>query len=237
MNIHDFDRRLLTFLLFGIIDDQTTFDTNTGSHPGLQLAKPYVLEDSEPEIDVVMMDNVETRVNGLVGIDQQSQVPILQMSNITTSRVSADTPEDVMELDQQVNEEDVNGDDVYTDFDMDAPTDEDGRGEDIVISTESGKEMEKIPATEEKQPESEKVRILDARHLRASIPRDSPEPLLQEVVAPDILGKNVVVEGANLSTSVPEQGKCIEKLVDPAKVCKKTTLPTHPFYFYYTPLL
>lgn len=237
MNIHDFDRRLLTFLLFGIIDDQMTFDTNTALLPGLQLAKSYVLEDSEPGVDVVMMDNVETRVNGLVGIDQQFQVPILEKSDITTSQVSADTSEDAMELDQQVNEEDVNGDDMYTDFDMDAPTDEDGRGEDIVISTESGKETEKIPAGKEKQPESGKVRILDARHLQAPIPKDSPEPLLQEVVAPDILGKNAVVGEANVSASVPEQGKCIEKLVDPAKVCKKTTLPTHPFYFHYTPLL
>lgn len=193
-----------------------------------------VLEDSESETDVVMTDNVETRINGLVGINQQSQVPTLERFEITTSQVPTDSLKDAMELDQQVNEEEVNGDDMYTDFDMDAPTDEEGQEEDIMISTEYGNETEEIPAKEAKQPESGKVRILDARHLRAPIPMNSLEPLLQEEATLDILEKNAVMEEANVSASVPEQGKYIEKLVDPAKVCKKTTLPAHPCYFYTT---
>lgn len=223
---------------FTITVEQTTFDSNTTSFPGLQLAKPDVLEDLELEIDVVMTDNVETKINGLVGTDQQPQAPILERTEITASQVLTDTLEDAMELDQQMDEEGkVNEDDVYTDFDMDTPIDEEGNHkEDIVISIGSRNEMEEIPIEEEKQPESGKARILNARRLRTPIPMTSLEPL-QGVVAPKLLERNAVVEGANIPTSVPEQGKHIEKLVDPAKVCKKTTLPAHPFYFYYTPLL
>lgn len=173
-----------------------------------------------------MTDNVGTKVNGLVDIDQQSQAPILERTEIITSQVPADTLEDAMEVDY---EEVTNGDDAYTDFDMDVLPDEEGtRKEEIVITTESGNK--KPPAREEEQPESGKPRISDIRHSQA-IQITSPEPLPQDVVAPDSLENNAVMEEANVSTSVPEQGKHIKKLVDPAKVCKKTTLPAHPFLF------
>lgn len=205
--------------------DQTTFDINATSLPGLQLAKPD--GDPESESDIVMVDNVEIKVNGLVGIKQQSQAPILKRTEIATSQVPADTLEDAMEMD---DEEETNGDDVYTDFDMDAPTDEEGSQKEIFVCPESEKTKE-FPTREEKQLGSGKARIPDARYSRAPRQITSLEPLFQDVVAPDSLEKSAVVEEANVSTSVPEQGKRIEKLVDPAKVCQKTTLPAHPFLF------
>lgn len=187
------------------------------------------MEDPETELDVVMTDNVGTKVNGLVDIDKQSQAPILERTEIVTSQVPADTLEDAMEVDY---EEVTNGDDVYTDFDMDVLPDEEGtRKEEIVITTESGNKPEKPPTKEENQPGSGKPRISDTRHSQTPIQITSLETLPQDVVALDPLENNAVVEEANVSTSVPEQGKRIEKLVDPAKVCKKTTLPAHPFLF------
>lgn len=206
--------------------DQTTFDINTTSLSGLQLTKPD--GDPEPEFDIVMVDNVEIKVNGLVGIKQQSQAPILKRTKIAISQAPVDTLEDAMEMD---DEEETNGDDVYTDFDMDAPTDEEESQKEIVVGTESENKTKEFSTGKEKQPGSGKARIPDARHSRAPRQITSLEPLFQDVVAPDSLERNAVVEEANVYTSVPEQGKRIEKLVDPAKVCKKTTLPAHPFLF------
>lgn len=195
------------------------------------------------------MNSWDPRVNGLVGTYRQSQTLVSERAEIATSQVSAaylpisaDSPEDAMELDQQVNEEKVNDDNVYTDVDMDAQSNDGGGQEDKVMDTEPDNEAGETSEEEKEREDSKekqeseqglKLQTLGTRYSPASVTMAPLEPILPMVSK--FLERNLTVEGANLPTSVPEQ-ELIEELADPAKVCNKTTLPTYPFYPYYTPL-
>lgn len=214
--------------------------------------KNFEPDKSDVQGDIVMVDNMDTRVNGRVDTYQQPRVPVLERAEHAASHVpaaslpmSADALEDAMELDQQVNEEEkVFGDDVYTDVDMDTRSDEGGGQEEYkVISVKSNNEAdgsEKQAGNEEETEPGQgpKPQVLDTRYLPTSIPVTSLEPILQKnVAAPKLPGKIPSVEEANTPISEPGKRRHIKELVDPVKVCNKTTLPAHPFIPIFTTLL
>lgn len=228
-----------------------TFETNTTEHEHEheKLAKLDVSGDpqlakTDAQDDVIMMDDMETKVNGPISTYQKPHTPVLDGVEAAASHVpavslptSANTLEDVMDVDQKVNEEEkVNGNDIYiNDVDMDACSGEERDQEEYKeSSSESSNEADEISeeeeeeknGEEEKQPEPEhEPQVLDRKSL-PPVPNMSLGQIPPQTIAQNYPKQHVAIEEANLPISVPEQEKQIKELVDPAKVCNKTTLPT-----------
>lgn len=223
--------------------DHATLKDDQKSSPHEQLPQPGVLADRQQKVtdvtdDVVMRDDVDLKEDGMVS-HEQVQGPgmdrtevVISRPSVVSSPVSTNTSDDAMDVDQKrvetekVNKNDTNVDDV----DMDASSDEDEDQEKSKeVNTESSSEADET--SDEEEDDSDE----DQPQVEPVVQEQKPRPtmpityqMMDDIQEKPANSSAVDLGEANLQISVPEQRKQAKELVDPIKVCNKTTLPIHP---------
>lgn len=225
--------------------DHATLKDDQKSSPREQLPQPGALADRQQKVtdvtdDVVMGDDVGLGIKGDGKVShEQVQGPgmdrtevVISRPSVVSSPVSTNTSDDAMDVDQKtvetekVNKNDTNVDDV----DMDASSDEDEDQEkskemNTDSSSEADESSDEEDDSDEDQPQVASA-VQEEKKPKPTMP--TTYQMMDDIQEKPANSSAVDLEEANLQIPVPEQRKQANELVDPAKVCNKTTLPIHP---------